>query len=513
MRPRALLLPLVSVVFGAALAACEPARARENEGERAARIHQAFTSNESVLVDFDFDGSILAGSEDDATLRTLIQAQLMYSVGALNADRSVGRYDSLVLSNIVRSANGEVTYHAHLPVAWGRPGPAPSTYELRLPARAAENDQTAFAAKYGETCVDSEAAGTGPMHPARMFLFYRPLRPGCVLDTSDVVTLAANVAPSTENTTGKYPEWDRVWDDGELRAVVVFSRADLVEKSGTNDLGLHSFYELMTSTTAWAKALGPTALKTEGGSEGWTLSATFADGRKVVIDARIVASELALEGAAFDAWYDARTPNADLVVYSGHAGLGYNVRALMNKGVFRAGKYVIWAVNGCDTFAYVDRTLAERRALLNADDPSGTKYMDVVSNVMAAWFHTGAETTIALLDGLVSPKTFREMFATIDSSQVITVTGEEDNTFVPKPGDAKPASADPSAETQLPPEPNDDVAPSAGGASAGGDENGRATGCSSAPVATGKLDWIVAALVAFAATRRRATPNAGLEHR
>jgi uncharacterized protein (TIGR03382 family) len=468
---------LLFILAMTGLAACEPA---SQEVERAARTESAFTSNESVLLDFDLDGSIVADADtDEPTLRTLIGAQLFYSVGALNADRSVGRYERLELSKIVRAPSGEVTYHAHLPVAWGRSGPAPSNYELRLPARASESDQTAFAAKYGETCVDAEAAGTGPIHPERMFLFYRPLRPGCVLDTSDVVTLSAKVTPSSENTTGKYPELDRIWDDGTLRAVVLFSRADAVEKSGTDDLGVLAFYELMTKTTEWAKTLAPTAMKTEGGNDGWTLSATLSDGRKVVVDARIVVPELAAESAAFDAWYDARTPEADLIMYSGHAGLGWNVRTLMNKGVFRAGKYVIWAVNGCDTFAYVDRTLATRRALLNADDPSGTKYMDVVSNVMAAWFHTGAETTVTLLDGLVSaPKPYRDMFASIDASQIVAVTGEEDNVFQPKPG-ATPSS-DPYPKTVLPEEPNDDPPPGTKSGAAYEDDGSFRAGCSTA---------------------------------
>ena len=499
MRRRAL-LPLVL----GGIVACE-APPREGE-ERVARTEQAFTSNESVLVDFDLDGSILADTDDEPTLRALIGAQLMYSIGALNADRSVGRHERLVLSQIARAPNGAVTYHAHLPVAWGRPGPAPSTYDLRLPARAGESDQTAFAAKYGETCTDVESAGLGPIHPARMFLFYRPFRPGCVLDTSDVVSVSAKVTPSTENTTGKYPEWDRIWEDQTFRAVVLFSRADPIETSGTNDQGVHSFYELIIGTAAWAKALAPTTMKTEGGNDGWTLSATLTDGRKLVIDARVVAPDLALESPAFDAWYDARTPEADLVLYSGHAGLGFNVRTLMKKGAFRPGKYVIWALNGCDTFAYVDRTLANRRALLNPDDPSGTKYMDVVSNVMSAWFHTGFETSLALFDGLVAaPKTYRDIFAKIDAAQVIAVTGEEDNTYVPS------ASAEPASETYpptvLPPEPNDDPPPSEGDG-APSDSRRRASGCATTARSAesfGLLAGLFAALVTSMAVRRRAS--------
>ena len=129
---RALLFAQFPLLVGA-LAACE---APPRGGERAARIEQRFTSNESVLVDFDFDGAIHADTNDDATLRTLIQAQLMYTVGALNADRSVGRHERLELSAIQRAPSGEETYHDRLPVARGGAGPSPSSYELRLPARA-----------------------------------------------------------------------------------------------------------------------------------------------------------------------------------------------------------------------------------------------------------------------------------------------------------------------------------------------------------------------------------------
>ena len=151
-------------------------------------------------------------------------------------------------------------------------------------------------------------------------------------------------------------------------------------------------------------------------------------------------------------WYDARTPEADLIVYSGHAGLGWNVRTLMTKGTFRAGKYAVWSVNGCDTFAYVDRTLATRRAKLNPDDPSGTKYLDVVSNVMAGTFATGPHTTLTLIDAMIgAKKTYRDIFFDVDAEQVIAVTGEEDNVFQPK---AAPQTSDapPYPPTILPPE-------------------------------------------------------------
>ena len=91
-------------------------------------------------------------------------------------------------------------------------------------------------------------------------------------------------------------------------------------------------------------------------------------------------------------------------------------------------------MNGCDTFAYVDGSLAQKRAPLNPDDPSGTKYMDIVTNGMPSYFHSNARASTALVKGLMSinqPKTYESMFAELDSAQVVLVTGEEDNVFTP----------------------------------------------------------------------------------
>ncbi len=142
-------------------------------------------------------------------------------------------------------------------------------------------------------------------------------------------------------------------------------------------------------------------------------------------------------GAAFDRRYEELSTEADLIFYNGHAGLGSNVRALARKGDFRAGKYQIFFMNGCDTFAYVDGSLAETRAALNPDDPTGTKYMEIVTNGMPAFFSEIADDSLAIFRGLLSidaPMPCEEIFEDVDAAQVVVVTGEEDNTFEPGGG-------------------------------------------------------------------------------
>src|SRR5262249_29035213 len=98
------------------------------------------------------------------------------------------------------------------------------------------------------------------------------------------------------------------------------------------------------------------------------------------------------------------------------------------------GKYQIFFMDGCDTFAYVDDSIAKARALVNPSDPTGTKYMDMVTNAMPAYFVSLADSTMALIRALAAPtqpKSWGAIFRNIDPAQVAVVTGEEDNVFTP----------------------------------------------------------------------------------
>ena len=447
---------LFSFLVGCTSGALEPR-------ERVATSTQRFESAEATLIEFEMDGQLLADTNDPAALRPLIDAQLMYAVGQLNGERAVGWYERLEVSAISATASPsgryDVRYRAKLPVAWGAPA-LPATYTLLLPASLAPEDQVRFTEKYGTTCVDPDGGdlnASGRPDAGRMFLFYRPQRQGCALAPEDVVQISARVSPSAENTTGKYPEYHRIWEDGALDFVAVFG----IEIQDTpSDPGVKAFDDFLRSADAFLATLQTDETKRTttrtiiDGRRQTRIEAVLADGRAVHVDAILIGPQLANESAAFDAWYDAASFRADVIFYSGHAAHGANVRSLMTKGTFQPKKYLVWVVNGCDTLAYVDRTLAERRAALNPDDRSGTKYMDTVSNVLGAWFRMGDETAIRFVRDIVTatganaaPKTYRQLFSGIDRGQIVVVTGEADNEFpiTPKPVVVRTPS-DPGAE-------------------------------------------------------------------
>src|SRR5436305_1316499 len=162
-----------AVLLGVLLAACSP---QGDVREAPHAVRAAFTSAGAELVDFSFDGSLVTTTSDSTEIDRLVQAQLMFSIGQLNGDSSVGRVDEAdygvprVLALPTTPPTYEVHYSATLPVAWGG-GATPSSYAFVLPKRVGDDDQAAFASKYGGACTDPEGGTVGA---GDMFLFYRP---------------------------------------------------------------------------------------------------------------------------------------------------------------------------------------------------------------------------------------------------------------------------------------------------------------------------------------------------
>lgn len=400
-----------------------------------AKTEDEFTSNQASLLDFDFDAELI--TDGFGSQNSLIQAQLLYTIGHLNEQNSVGRLDKVTLSNVTSEslAGGKkkIKYHAKLPVAWGTKSNFPTTYTFKLPADVSYAGQEAFTAKYKNSCIDR---GAHDVDSGSMWYYYRTGR--CTLEAADIFVSTATITRSDENTSGKYPEYDKVWADNELHVVSIFGKYE-DGKTSNSDAGISAYNRFLDATKNALRAYNPTVSPANVpaspgvNSPDVTYSAELPDGRKVVVTAILVDSVTNMTADA-EARYEALSGNADLIAYNGHAGLGQNVRALAQKGTWKTGQYVIVFMNGCDTFAYVDGSLAKARAEINADDPTGTKYLDFVTNAMPSFFSSMANATTTIVKGLLrydTPMTYEQIFEGIDDSQYVLVTGEEDNTFTP----------------------------------------------------------------------------------
>ena len=421
-----LILPLaLSFVFG-----CHQLDdANSDSAEKESSYHATF-------VDLAFKGrlEIRNSWNHDRT----IEQQLLYTIGQLNGERAVGRLDQIKLSNVeVAEEDGlkVITYEATLPVAWAKDNPAPETFGLVLPRDMNGDALKTFAENYGSSCVDYSAHD---VTAGSMWYYFRPAQGRCNLKEGDIFRTEAQVTPSAIETTGKYPEYHKVWQDGRLEVVAIFGRAH-EDRDPASDIGTRNFknfldqirrnfpdIELTQTPATVDSVLGvdTTEIRLDG----------KIDELHAISVTALVVDNVRTAGATFDARYRELTPTADLIIYNGHAGLGQNIKALARKGDWKTDQYVMVFMNGCDTYAYVDDALYEAHRAVNSDDTVGTKYVDILTNAMPAYFRSMTGASLAVIRGLLSyesPMTYEEIFKDIDKTQIVLVTGEDDNEFYP----------------------------------------------------------------------------------
>lgn len=442
----------------------------------------AFTSNSATLYDFAFQGEVevdassgaaVAGDAWNLAAQQAITAQMQYTVGQLNGELSVGRFSQMTIAlprdgkpaAQTRDSRTVLRYQAVLPVAWGR-AQAPDTYDLVLPRTLAGDGVTRFFAKYGPEGHRCFAATEHGVSASGFWFDYRPQN--CdVLRTAqagaeDVVVSRATVKLSAENTQGKYPEYTRIWEDDTLHMVVVFGKADQGGGQLGGDSGIASYNDFIGQLKTRLALYEP---KTRPDKLGFTPSDASHDieinaviprngkPRKVRISVLLVeamreaAREDAstppsrrtfkgLDGKSFVERYNELSTTADFISYNGHAGLGGNVQAISKLGQFAPNQYTIIFLNGCDTFAYLDGSLALRHKTLT-NDPTGSAHLDIVSTALPQSFSPQSFLNVvwmsSFLDAFVEPKTYPAILRALDPSatKILAVTGEDDNVFAP----------------------------------------------------------------------------------
>ena len=421
MRTKTLLLGCLAL-FGTTALACsstEPVD-ESSDGE------DAITSNDAQIVDFTFKGEVLAPKGDET--RKAIVSQLFYTVGALTtehgANGQIGRVETGSVTETVEGDLKRIKYTAKLPVAWPKGRSVPRTYDVVLPKDTTKLE--AFNAKYDGKCGTNEYGRDVFWHD------FNPIAAGCTVDAADVTRSSARVTKNKSITTGKYPEYAKVWEDGALNVVAIFGYSD---SGGAADAGETEYNEFV----ARAKALFPGATSSETPvtasiHKDITVKAKVKVGgvmRDVSITSLLIGT-LYTSGADFDARYNPLSEKADLVVYNGHSELSKNTNALARKGNVLPKQYQMFFFDSCDTYAYLDTKLADRRREVNPDDAKGTKYLDVATNVLPSYFSNYAASSLSFVKALSerdTPKTYNQIMTELPADQVVVVTGEEDNTF------------------------------------------------------------------------------------
>jgi len=414
--------PVAVVLAGACAAACADAAP-------SASAEDDISSNDGIALELRFEGEVLARAND--TPRKAIATQLQYAQGilttAVSANGQTGMPDLANVRETVEGDKKRIKYEAKLAVIWPKQRPLPTTYELPLPL-----DTTALSAfntKYDGACGRNEYGRDTFWHD------FNPVATGCQVDAADVFRASASVARHPQTTVGTYPEYDKVWADDSLDVVAVFG---IISSNTPSDEGARTREKLLTEVSATLRAPERVDAPSMRGviAESTVTGTIDVGGRERRVNLTgILVQEAASAGAAFDARYAELTAKADLVIYEGHSGLGSNINALARNTGATAGKYQLMYLYGCQTLAYLEPTMHEKRIALNGaeNDPEGTRFLDIVATALPAYGDDG-RSTLAFYRAMVAPgapKSFNDLMTGISSRHLVTVFGEHDNTFQP----------------------------------------------------------------------------------
>lgn len=390
----------------------------------------AITSNDGGALEFSFEGEVVAPK--DQVARQAIVAQLQYLNGLLVTDaRANGQVGLVTLTGVQEAVTGatkRIKYKAALPVLWQKGRAQPEQYELVLPLDITK--LSAFNDKYDGKCGTNEYGRSTFWHD------FNPKQTGCTLAAEDVHRVKASVKVHPQKTTGKYPEYDKVWADDRLDVVVVVG---VITSNSPSDEGYREFDSTLAEMR---RRLTESDLKVHPASasvirhETLTGKAKVDGASKSVSVTALFVEEVKSTGADFDAIYGPASEKADLIIYSGHSGLGANIKGIADRTKVVKDKYQLVYMNGCQTFSYLGNELHEKKIAANgaSRDPLGTKYLDVVANALPAYGDAG-KTSLTLYDAMLeygtAPKTYNKMLEDFSAVNFVAIFGEDDNTFKP----------------------------------------------------------------------------------
>ncbi len=420
-------LPVLTIGAG-----CVPASTIDTDP--GASTSAADTSREIDFYTIKVSSAAVGESATDSL--ELVRRQLLYTVGILNGSNSSanigGAHVTIESEATLSETSKEVHYATELRIAWPRENKVPAAFEFKLPRDVSVAGLQAFASRYRARCADLH---DNPGEP-RFFYFYRPYNKRCIIDAGDVVTFASPPSAKEKQSEGTYPEYDRVWADGELRVVAVFGRNEPgVDRSGFSlDAGAQALSDFTASANKLLKGAAPTFAKSTlpnpGGSTvhrfSWT--ATLDATHKLTMLAYLVDKPQA-GGAAFEAELARESQAADFLAYAGHAGLGVNIEAFLARITTAPAQYRVLLLENCNSYAYQDLELLRNPPSLTGE--SGDQ--DVIVNAMSGYFSEIDDMMTRWLDALMHPATPRPFLEILParSQGRAMVLFDEDNAYHP----------------------------------------------------------------------------------
>ena len=143
------------------------------------------------------------------------------------------------------------------------------------------------------------------------------------------------------------------------------------------------------------------------------------------------------DSSPFHFFLKSAVENSSIFIYSGHSGLGahLDLQGIESLYGFRIqpnpNLYQIYFINGCTTYSYYNEMFFQRKA--SAQDPRGTRNLDVITNGLATYFSVIDTTDFYLFDAVTNwadgrgALSYQRLADSSDTQNLYGVNGDEDN--------------------------------------------------------------------------------------
>lgn len=373
-----------------------------------------YDGKNKMLVDATItDASFETDTEDRGRWENEVRNQLHYLVSQMRGN-TPSLFHSLKVDvkkvSPGRRAKHRVDYSATVGTAWWRNAGFPATVSVVMPVRADAKGLQDFANRYTMAC------GHDPL-----WYYFSAGKQGCPLTQQtpdDAQWVTVTVTPSALNTSGKMPEYEKIWEDGKL--VITHVMGNTISLDGRNDDDeLHRAvarahpdavhhvvrenFQYVTQETQFSSQSGPVVLRTM----------------------RIQTGNVQGVNAQFKADFEELQKDSDVIGYNGHAGLGQNVRAFERLIKPTKGHYFIVWINACVPFAYFDNTVFDAVKAVN-DGAEGTRFADLFIVSVVGNFAQTNDVQDLMRTLPTKALSFRELTPTMQVYSPMVI-GEQDN--------------------------------------------------------------------------------------
>jgi hypothetical protein len=238
--------------------------------------------------------------------------------------------------------------------------------------------------RIGDTCATHPAGGTIASH--NYFYYFDPAKEECNVDTIEATFTVSELAPP--DTT--YPEYDKLVEDGKITTVVFFGQVGHGELN-EQDPGVFEWTQFVRYMTNRdfdkVEDLDPGEryLRVQKGIEATVDIISPYDLEFLNTD----------EGEAI---FKRAVKEHEIVIYNGHAFYG-SLDILTDREAYPESTYQIFLMDACWSYEYYTTQIFENK--VNAEDPHGWKYADIVNNTEPTWAHNNAEVSRIMLTNIL----------------------------------------------------------------------------------------------------------------